>query len=207
MRESVDGSSCTGALTMTSMEPIRNKVAESDIQVFNLEDLWDGCDVAEIDIAGFLAEGLVLREKEFRVRVKEFDWRQYAGRHVAITCSTDAIVPTWAYMLIASKLKDVAVSTAVGNRTDLIRDYFARALEAVDWEAYRGANVVVKGCASNIVPESAYLAASLRLQHVASKIMYGEPCSSVPIWRRPSAKPAPENAARAVGSALPTRKA
>ncbi len=189
------------------MEPIRNKVAESDLQVFNLEELWDGRDVAELDIAGFLAEGLVLRERDFRSQVKEFDWEPYRECHVAVTCSTDAIVPTWAYMLIASRLKDIAASTAVGDRADLIRDFFARALEDVDWETYRDANVVVKGCGSSIVPNNAYLVASSRLQQVASKIMYGEPCSSVPIWRRPSVKTSPQDAARTIDAPLPTRKA
>ncbi|MDX1741567.1 MAG: DUF2480 family protein [Rhodothermales bacterium] len=169
------------------MEPIINRVTESEIEVFNLEDLWDGRPVDELDLADFLAEGLVLREKDFRQAVKDFDWPAFRDRHVAVMCSTDAIVPTWAYMLIASRLEGVAASVSVGGAADLVRDHFARALESFDWSRYEGAIVVVKGCGSDIVPENAYLLATTRLKSVARKIMYGEPCSSVPIWRRPGA--------------------
>ena len=181
------------------MEPIVNRVAESDIRVFNLEELWDGAPVKEIDIEPFLAEGLILRERPFREDVKSHDWSQYEGSRVAVYCSTDAIVPTWAYMLIATKLKGIARSTAFGRAEDLIRDHFMRELRSVDWEAYRGLNVVVKGCGSRLVPLAAYVEATTRLQEVADKLMFGEPCSSVPLWRRPSqARPAGQRAVRPV---------
>ena len=178
------------------MEPIINRVAESDIEVFNLEDLWDGRPVEELDISQFLLEGLVLREKDFRESVKGYDWKAFRDSHVAVTCSTDAIVPTWAYMLIASKLDGIAASVAVGSESDLIRDHYARVLDAFDWSRYADAIVVVKGCGSGTVPENAYLLATARLKSVARKLMYGEPCSSVPIWRRP---PAAKREARAAG--------
>lgn|SRR5690625_900436 len=168
------------------MEPIVNRVAESDIRVFNLEEYWDGAPVKEIDIEPFLVEGLVLRERSFRADVKEHNWSQYEGAHVAVYCSSDAIIPTWAYMLIATKLKGIARSTAFGRAADLIRDHFMRELRSVDWEAFRGRNVVVKGCGSRLVPLAAYVEATTRLQEVADKLMFGEPCSSVPLWRRPS---------------------
>ena len=189
------------------MEPIQNKVAESEIEVFNLEDLWDGKAIVEIDVADFLVEGLVLREKDFRTRVKETDWAAYADSHVAFGCTTDAIVPTWAYMLIASKLAGVAASVSLGTRVDLIRDYFVRSLEAFDWERYRDVPVVVKGCGSRLVPTVAYSIAAEKLQHVARKVMYGEPCSSVPIWRRASAAAGDERKsapAKVVGARLPS---
>ncbi|MDX1741718.1 MAG: DUF2480 family protein [Rhodothermales bacterium] len=170
------------------MEPIINRVAESDIEVFNLEDLWDGRPVEELDISQFLLEGLVLREKDFRESVKSYDWETFRDTHVAVTCSTDAIVPTWAYMLIASKLDGVASSTAVGDAEHLKRDFYTRSLEAFDWDKYRDSIVVVKGCGSDTVTENAYLQATARLRKVAKKIMYGEPCSFVPIWRRPSSR-------------------
>src|SRR5690554_5543501 len=103
------------------MEPIVNRVAESDIVVYNLETLWDGRPVVEFDLAPFLVEGLVLREKPFRDAVKAHDWEQYADKHVAIFCSTDAIVPTWAAMLVASKLTGRAASVASGRAADLVR--------------------------------------------------------------------------------------
>lgn len=178
------------------MEPIVNRVAQSEIKVFNLEELWDDARIREIDIAPFLMEGLILREKEFRMALREVDWKEYQGSHVGIYCSTDAIIPTWAYMLIASYLKDIAASTTTGRAGDILRDHFARALEDVDWDAYRGLNVVVKGCGGKTVPTSAYVGAMQRLQDVAAKLMFGEPCSSVPLWR----KPAQASARRAVAA-------
>ncbi|MDX1420097.1 MAG: DUF2480 family protein [Rubricoccaceae bacterium] len=175
---------------------IVNRVAESDIEVFNLETLWDGREVVAFDLAPHLAEGLVLRERPFREAMKAHDWAAYEGRHVAVDCSTDAIVPTWAYMLVASKLDGVAASVAFGTERDLLRDHFVRALEGVDWRRYEGKPVVVKGCGSRVVPVAAYLLATQKLQAVASKLMYGEPCSAVPLWRRPKAAPAPAAAAK-----------
>lgn len=167
------------------MEPIENRVADSEIQVFNLANLWDDRSVAELDISVFLVEGLMLKEKEFRQAVKDHDWSQYADRHVALFCSTDAIVPTWGYMLIASKLRDTAASTTLGRVEDLRREFYVRALDEVDWSAYEDRPVVIKGCGSDVVPEMAYVRATQKLQDVARKLMYGEPCSSVPLWRRP----------------------
>ena len=167
------------------MEPLENQVADSEIEVFNLADLWDEAPITEIDIAEFLVEGLMLKEKEFRQEVKDHDWAQYEDEHAALYCSTDAIVPTWGYMLIASKLKDLAASTTLGRADDLRREYYTRALNDVDWSAYEGKPVVIKGCGSDVVPEMAYVRATQKLQTVARKLMYGEPCSSVPLWRRP----------------------
>lgn len=181
------------------MEPIVNKVAESDIGVFNLESLWDNREVVELDVAPFLVEGLILREIPFREAVKNTNWSVYAEKHVAVFCSTDAIVPTWAYMLIASKLDGIAQSISFGRKEDVIRDYYSRALEAIDWSVYKGKPVVIKGCASRIVPTNAYLVATQKLQEVAGKLMYGEPCSSVPLWRKPKQPTAP------VASTRPTR--
>jgi hypothetical protein len=170
------------------MEPIVNRVAESDIVVYNLEELWDGRPVVEFDLAPHLVEGLVLREKPFREAMKTHDWAQYRDRHVAVFCSTDAIIPTWASMLVASKLVGVAASVASGRAADLVRDHFTRALEAEDWSQYEDRIVVIKGCGSKVVPQGAYLIATQKLRGVVRKLMYGEPCSSVPLWRKPKAK-------------------
>ncbi len=173
------------------MEPIVNKVAESGIEVFNLEALWDGRSVDTFDIAPFLEDGFLLREKPFREAVRDYDWSVFQDVHVAVHCTADAIVPVWAYMLIGSKLSGIARSVAYGTPADLVRDHYVRALDAMDWEPYRDRIVVVKGCASKIVPEGAYLLATMKLQQVARKLMYGEPCSSVPLWRRPAAVASP----------------
>ena len=177
---------------------IVNKVAESDIRTFNLEKLWDGGEVEEFDIAQWLFKGLVLKEKDFREHVRSHDWSRYSGKHVAVFCSTDAILPTWAPMLVASRISPFSTSVAFGSRDELIRDHFVRALARTDWTEFEGAPVVVKGCASKVVPQSAYVEACVRLQAVAGKLMFGEACSAVPLWRRPtdagaqaaSAKPA-----------------
>ncbi len=185
------------------MEPIVNRVAQSDIVVYNLEALWDERPIVELDLAPFLEEGLILREKPFRQQVQAHDWSQYTDQHVAIYCSTDAIIPIWAYMLVATKLHGIARSVAFGRREDLLRNYFVRALEREDWSKYQDRIVVVKGCASQVVPVDAYVQAVHQLQQVARKVMYGEPCSSVPLWRRPEARSRPQ--AQAVRPALPDR--
>ena len=167
------------------MEPIENRVAQGDIEVYNLADLWDDRPITEFDISAFLADGLMLKEKEFRAEVEAHDWSQYEDEHVALYCSTDAIVPTWGYMLIATELRDVAQSTTFGRADDLRREYYTAALDAEDWSAYADTPVVVKGCGDDVVPEMAYVRATQKLQDVAQKLMYGEPCSSVPLWRRP----------------------
>lgn len=171
------------------MEPLVNRVAQSEIIVYNLEDLWDGRPVEVFDIQPYLFHGLVLKEKDFRTAMKALDWTAYTGRHVAIQCSTDAIVPTWAYMLVAANLQPVAVTVAFGTPADLIRDHFVRALAAEDWDRFQDRIVVVKGCGSAVVPTNAYVLALHHLQTVARKLMYGEPCSSVPLWRKPKTAP------------------
>jgi hypothetical protein len=170
------------------MEPIVNRVAESDIEVFNLEELWDGGEVSEFDMAPFLHQGLIVREKEFRIAAKDHDWSVFKGHHVAIRCSTDAIVPTWAYMVLATRLEGIAATVSLGRREDLLREYYIRTLKDVDWSRYADRVVVIKGCASDVVPPDAYLIATGELQRVARKIMYGEPCSAVPIWRSSSGR-------------------
>ncbi len=177
------------------MEPITNRVAASELVVCNLEEFWDGKPVVEFDLAPFLLEGLVLREKPFREALRETDWEAYRGRHVALTCSTDAIVPTWAWMLVALRLDDVAAGVSAGRADDVIRDAFVLAVERFDWEVYRDRMVVVKGCGSAIVPLNAYVTAIQRLRRVARKLMYGEPCSAVPLWRRPRSADDPERSA------------
>jgi len=167
------------------MEPLENRVAQGEIEVYNLADLWDGAPLTELDISTFLVEGLMLKEKEFRDAVEEHDWSQYENEHVALYCSTDAIVPTWGHMLIASELKDTARSTTIGRADDLQREYYTAALADEDWSAYEDKPVVIKGCGDEVVPEMAYVHATQQLQEVARKLMYGEPCSSVPLWRRP----------------------
>lgn len=160
-----------------------NRVAQSGIVVYNLEDLWDECPVRMLDIAPFLDQGLLVREKLFRKRVGEFDWAQFDGSHVAVHCSTDALIPSWAWMLVIARLAG-AKSAGLGSAEDVVRGWFAQALANEDWSRFKDRIVVVKGCGAAIVPESAYAGAMAKLMPVARKVMYGEPCSNVPIWRQ-----------------------
>lgn len=168
---------------MTKMEVV-NRVAQSGIIVYDLELLWAGHEIKEVDLAPFLEGGFLLRENPFRAQIAAYDWRGFSGVHVALYCSSDALVPMWAYMLIASNLSH-AKSITMGQRADVIREQFTLALEQEDWTKFSDQIVVVKGCGTGIVPESAYARAMAELQTVARKVMFGEPCSSVPIWRRP----------------------
>jgi hypothetical protein len=165
---------------------IVNRVAESAIETVDLAALAPAEDVVPFDLEPFLYRGLVLREREFRQSLKDHDWTATAGRHVAVFCSADALVPAWAYMLVASKLEGAASVTAA-TPEEVRRARFAEALAAHDWAQYEGVPVVLKGCGTDAVPTDGFVQATRRLQGVASKVMYGEPCSSVPVWRRPSA--------------------
>jgi hypothetical protein len=184
------------------MEPIRNRVEESDLMVLDLERLWDKGEVVSFDVAPFLDRGLVLREKAFRRALDENDWTVYGGKCVAVHVTTRAIVPKWAYMLIASKLHGIAAAVHFGEPGDLVQTEFAKLLAEHDWDAYVDRNVVVKGCPSEVVPTSAYVLAMTALQGVARKVMYGEACSAVPVWRRPAPKADAQNT---VAAKLPSR--
>jgi hypothetical protein len=136
------------------------------------------------DIKENLFQGLMLREKDFREFIKTHDWSVYAGKNVAIICSADAIVPTWAYMLLAVKLTPIAHLMVFGDLAALEDALFRDALEKVDWTAFQEERVVVKGCGDLPVPVAAYVEITRRLQPIAKSIMYGEPCSTVPIYKK-----------------------
>jgi len=163
---------------------IINKVANSNLKVFNLEDIYDPHERVIFDIKDQLYMGMILREKDFREFVKNHDFTQYKDKNVAILCSADAIIPTWAYMLLASKLEGVAHYFVFGNLEDLEKSLYQKALSEVNWEEYRDEKVVIKGCSKVNVPVYAYIEATRKLKPVAEKIMYGEPCSTVPIYKK-----------------------
>ncbi len=167
---------------------ITNKVAESSIEILNLADLHEGVLEAEFDLAEYLFHGLILKEKEFRMSLKEIDWTSFEGKIVSIYCSTDAIIPTWASMLVASRLRENAVFVGYGDTNSVREQFFTDRIARFDWKIFDGVPVVVKGCGDGFVTKNAYLQAVNELQAHASKIMYGEPCSSVPIWRKQSRK-------------------
>ena len=166
------------------MEQIINKVAQSGLITFNLEDYYDKNERVVFDIKECLYMGLILREKDFREFVKTNNWEQYRDKNLAITCSADAIVPTWAYMLIASKLSGIANYYFFGDLNNLENSLFQKALSDIDVEYYRDKKLVIKGCGNLPVPINAYVEISRLLLPVVNSIMYGEPCSMVPIFKQ-----------------------
>lgn len=169
---------------MDIQENIVNKVAQSGLVTFNLEDYFHKGDRVVYDIKENLFHGLILREKDFREFVKTHDWSQYEGKNIAIVCTADAIVPTWAYMLLASKMRPYANEVVFGTLETLEAVLFTKALASIDLSKFNGERVVIKGCADIDVPVSAYVEITGLLSPVAKSIMYGEPCSTVPIYKR-----------------------
>jgi hypothetical protein len=165
---------------------IVNRVSSSQLVTFDLEEYYTLGERVLFDIKTLLYQELVLREKEFRDFIKSHDWAQYQNKNVAITCSADAIVPTWAFMLVSSSLQPYAAQVVFGSLIELESELFKKSLDKVDWKKYQNAKVVIKGCGKIEVPVSAYVLATNRLRPVASSIMYGEPCSTVPVFKKKS---------------------
>ena len=162
---------------------IVNRVASSALVTFDLEEYYRPGSRVMVDIKDQLHQGLILREKEFREYVAGNDWSKFENAFVAIHCSADAIVPTWAYMLLAIALEPTAARVVFGTLDDLEAVLFREALERVDWNSFRGAKVVVKGCSKVAVPVAVYVEVVNRLRPLATSIMYGEPCSTVPLFK------------------------
>lgn len=169
----------------TNEKEILNRVTMSTLTTFDLEDLYVEGDRAVLDIAPVLYMGMVLREKEFRQWVKEHNWEHYKNKLLAVMCSEDAIVPTWAYMLIAAKLQSQAKMFVFGTPQELESTLYQQALLKLNPEDYKGAKLVIKGCSNKPVPVSAYVELTRLLSPYAASIMYGEPCSTVPVYKRP----------------------
>lgn len=163
---------------------IVNRVSNSQLVTFDLEELYTPGERIVFDIKQLLFQELILREKDFRDFVKDHNWAQYQNKFVAITCSADAIIPTWAYMLLASALQPYSQQIIFGTLQDLEARLFEQTLNKVDWQKFTNAKVVVKGCSKVEVPVSIYVEATNKLRQVAQSIMYGEPCSTVPIFKR-----------------------
>jgi len=165
-------------------EEIINRVANSKLVTFDLEDLYPKGERVIFDISKWLLEGIVLREKDFRESAQQHDWSQYTGKYVALHCSTDAIVPSWAYLLLSIHLAPYASKMVVGNLELLETVLFTEVLQNIDLSEYEDKPVIIKGCAHKPIPESAYLLLAQKLHPVARSIMYGEACSSVPLYKR-----------------------
>lgn len=176
---------------------IVNRVAASALDVVDLAAVVGAVDVVALDLAPLMHRGLVVRERDFRTAVAALELDAFAGRHVAVVVPEGALVPAWAPMVVAARLAPVAASVAVAS-AEARRDALAgERVRTHDWSAYAGRAVVLKGCGTGDVPLDAFAQATVALQGVAAKVMFGEPCSAVPVWRRPSEAPRPAEGAPA----------
>lgn len=165
-------------------EAIINKVSESSIITLNLEDYYPKEEVELFDMKDHLFMGLILKEKDFRETLKNLDLSIYTNKTVAVTCSADAVIPIWAYMLVASYLQPVAKDVVFSTEEDLKKQLLLRNIAQMDLSDLTDKRIVIKGCGELPIGESAYLEATKLLRPVAKSIMYGEPCSTVPIFKK-----------------------
>ncbi|WP_062053584.1 DUF2480 family protein [Aquimarina longa] len=166
-------------------EEIINRVANNkNLITFDLEDYYPEGDRILFDIKDWLFEGLLLREKEFRKQVSDHDWSQYKDTYVALNCSTDAIIPGWAYLLVTSALLPFTKKVVVGSLETLETVLYTPIINTIDISSYKDKLIIIKGCAHKPVPQGAYIAILQKLQPIAKSIMYGEACSAVPLYKR-----------------------
>ena len=170
---------------MEPQDQIVNRVATSSLITFDLENYFEPGERVLIDLKEHLFQGMILREKDLRDFIKDHNWQQYENKSVAITCSADAIIPTWAFMLVAIAVNSYAKRVILGTLEQLEEKIFREKLSEIDWLAYQNTKVVIKGCSKISVPESIYVEVVNKLKPIASSIMFGEPCSTVPLYKRP----------------------
>ena len=166
------------------MSELVNRVAQSGLITIDLETLYREVAVADFDLKDYLFQGLVLREKDFREALAAHDWTQYADQVLLIHCTADAIIPAWAPMLVASLAIPYAADVFHGDRDSYLTSAFRHAIEAMEIDQYVDARIVVKGCSGRSVPQAAYLELVKRLQPVVRSLMFGEPCSTVPVFKK-----------------------
>lgn len=171
------------------MEPIVNKVAESGIITLDLaEFVLKEEATAAFDLKPFLFREMILREKDYRAALQTVDWSPFANKHVALYCSVDAIIPVWAYMLAASYLQPHAASVNFGSPEELKKQVLLQRVAEIDVTEYTDKRVVIKGCGETPIPDMGYVAITSKLRPVVKSLMYGEPCSTVPVYKKPLVK-------------------
>ncbi|KAA2244997.1 DUF2480 family protein [Chitinophaga agrisoli] len=166
------------------MDEIVNKVAQSALTTLDLEDYYPKEEVVVFDIKDHLFMGLILKEKDFRAAMQDLDWELYRNKNVAITCTADAVVPMWAYMLIMTYLEPVVHYAAFGDADFVFKTLFLQNLGKIDTAEYVDKRIVIKGCGDKGAGEAAYVEITRLLRPVVKSIMYGEPCSTVPIYKK-----------------------
>ncbi len=166
-------------------EPIINKVAESGLVTLDLETWYPRDETAVFDLKDHLYMGMILKEKDYREALKNLDWSKYKGKDVALFCSADAIIPVWAWMLAASYLQPVANEIVMGDEKELHKRRFLKNLSAINVNEYTDKKVVIKGCGDTPIADYVYMEITRLLRPVVKSIMYGEPCSTVPVYKKP----------------------
>jgi len=164
-------------------DDIINRVANSKLITLNLEDYYPKGNRVLFDIKDWLFEGFVLREKDFRTQVSEFDWSQYQDAYVALTCSSDAIIPGWAYMLLSIHLEPYAKKITIGSLENLETSIYQDIINDLDISEFKDMPIIIKGCSNKPVPQNAYIMLATKLKPIAKSIMYGEACSAVPLYK------------------------
>jgi len=165
-------------------EPIANKVAESGLITVDPANYIPQGETAVFDLKDHLFMGLILKEKDFRDTLKKMDWEQYRNKNVAVTCTADAIIPVWAYMLVAAHLQPVAKEIVMGDEKELQRIIFLKNISQINTDEFIDRRVVIKGCGDTPIGDFVYLELTKLLRPVTKSIMYGEPCSTVPVFKK-----------------------
>ncbi|MBC7874549.1 MAG: DUF2480 family protein [Ferruginibacter sp.] len=165
-------------------EPFVNKVAESGLVTIDLETFYPKGEIIVFDLKDHLFMGMIIKEKDFREALKNMDWQVYKDKSVALTCSADAIIPVWAWMLAATYLQPVAKEIVMGDEKELHKTLFLKNISAIDINDFTDKRVVIKGCGETPIGDYVYMEITKRLQPVVKSIMYGEPCSTVPVYKR-----------------------
>ena len=165
-------------------EPFINKVAESGLITLDPEQYYPKGETAVFDIKDFLFKGLILKEKDFREAMKNNDWEKFRKKNIALTCTADAIIPVWAYMLIMSYLQPIAKEVVMGNEKELHKTLFLKNISKININEFADKRIVIKGCGETPIEDFVYAEITKMLRPVAKSIMYGEPCSTVPIFKK-----------------------
>ena len=165
-------------------DTIVNRVAASALITFDLEKLYQIGSRQSIDLSQWLDQGLLLKEKEFRAQLKAYDWTIYRDKFIALQCSTEAILPSWAFLLVTTHLQPFARKVVLGNLKDLEVQLFAEEIQLLELSPYKDQPVIIKGCSENTVPQDAYVQLISKLQPVVKSLFYGEACSSVPLYKK-----------------------